>query len=82
MSDVYVMGVSCTPFGKQADKTFKDLTRDALMGLLSDTGVDVAQQIEQAWFGNCGMGTLSVSPVSQAFATPVCRIWIDAGAPV
>ena len=34
------------------DKTFKDLTREAFMGLLSDTGADVAQQIEQAWFGN------------------------------
>jgi acetyl-CoA acetyltransferase len=68
MSDVYVIGVSCTPFGKQADKTFKDLTRDAFMGLLADTGADVAQQIEQAWFGNCGMGTFG----QRNIRGPVC----------
>jgi len=42
MHDVYVIGVSCTPFGKHADKTFKDLTRDVFMGLIADTGADVA----------------------------------------
>lgn len=57
MSDVYVIGVACTPFGKQADKTFKDLTREVYLDLLSDTGSALAPQIEQAWFGNCGMGT-------------------------
>jgi acetyl-CoA acetyltransferase len=74
MSDVYVIGVSCTPFGKQADKTFKDLTRDAFMGLLSDTGVDIAQQIEQAWFGNCGMGTFGQRNIrGQVCFTPLVR---------
>jgi acetyl-CoA acetyltransferase len=74
MSDVYVIGVSCTPFGKQADKTFKDLTRDAFMGLLSDTGADVAQQIEQAWFGNCGMGTFGQRNIrGQVCFTPLVR---------
>ena len=74
MSDVYVIGVSCTPFGKQADKTFKDLTRDAFMGLISDTGADVAQQIEQAWFGNCGMGTFGQRNIrGQVCFTPLVR---------
>ena len=74
MSDVYVIGVSCTPFGKQADKTFKDLTRDAFMGLLSDTGVDIAQKIEQAWFGNCGMGTFGQRNIrGQVCFTPLVR---------
>jgi acetyl-CoA acetyltransferase len=74
MSDVYVIGVSCTPFGKQADKTFKDLTRDAFMGLLADTGADVAQQIEQAWFGNCGMGTFGQRNIrGQVCFTPLVR---------
>lgn len=57
MQDVYVLGVSCTTFGKQPDKTFKDLTRESFMDVIQDTGVELAQQIEQAWFGNCGMGT-------------------------
>ncbi|MBM3362434.1 MAG: thiolase family protein [Betaproteobacteria bacterium] len=57
MQNVYVIGVSCTAFGKQPDKTFKDLTRQAFSEVVSDIGVDMAHQIEQAWFGNCGMGT-------------------------
>ncbi len=74
MSNVYVIGVSCTPFGKQADKTFKDLTREAFMGLLADTGADVAQQIEQAWFGNCGMGTFGQRNIrGQVCFTPLVR---------
>jgi acetyl-CoA acetyltransferase len=74
MSDVYVIGVSCTPFGKQADKTFKDLTREAFMGLLSDTEADVAHQIEQAWFGNCGMGTFGQRNIrGQVCFTPLVR---------
>ena len=74
MSDVYVIGVSCTPFGKQADKTFKDLTRDAFMGLIADTGADVAHQIDQAWFGNCGMGTFGQRNIrGQVCFTPLVR---------
>ena len=74
MSNVYVIGVSCTPFGKQADKTFKDLTRDAFMGLLSDTGADIAHQIQQAWFGNCGMGTFGQRNIrGQVCFTPLVR---------
>jgi len=57
MQNVYVIGVSCTAFGKQPDKTFKDLTRQAFSEVVADIGVDVAHQIGQAWFGNCGMGT-------------------------
>jgi acetyl-CoA acetyltransferase len=57
MQDVYVIGVSCTAFGKQPGKTFKDLTREAFSQAVADTGIDLAHQIEQAWFGNCGMGT-------------------------
>ena len=74
MSDVYVIGVSCTPFGKQADKTFKDLTRDAFMAVLADTGADVAHQIQQAWFGNCGMGTFGQRNIrGQVCFTPLVR---------
>ena len=74
MHDVYVVGVSCTPFGKQADKTFKDLTRDAFMGLTFDAGADVAHQIQQVWFGNCGMGTFGQRNIrGQVCFTPLVR---------
>ena len=58
MRDVYVIGTSCTPFGKHADLSFQGLSRQAYLELLADAGLaagDVAL-IEQAWFGNCGMG--------------------------
>ena len=57
MADVYVIGVSCTPFGKQAERSFKDLTRQAYLEVLADAGLDDGGRIEQAWFGNCGMGS-------------------------
>ena len=56
MRDVYIVATSCTAFGKHADKTFKDLTRAAYTDALSDAGLARGELIEQAWFGNCGMG--------------------------
>ena len=74
MQDVYVIGVSCTAFGKQPDKTFKDLTREAYTQVVADTGVDLAQRIEQAWFGNCGMGTFGQRNIrGQVCFTPLVR---------
>ena len=46
MSDVYVIGVSCTPFGKQPDRSFKDLTRQAYLEVLSDAGLSSGDHIE------------------------------------
>ena len=58
MQKVYVIGTACTPFGKHADKSFQALSRWAYTDLLADCGLDKhsARLIEQAWFGNCGMG--------------------------
>ena len=58
MSNVYVIGSSCTTFGKHADKSFNDLVRMAYLDVLADCGIDGdgAAMIEQAWFGNVGMG--------------------------
>jgi len=58
MRKVYVIGTACTPFGKHEDKSFQDLARWAYADLLLDCGLDAhgARLIEQAWFGNCGMG--------------------------
>ncbi len=58
MSEVYVIGASCTAFGKRADMSFQALAREAYLGLLADCGLGLgdAGLIEQAWFGNCGMG--------------------------
>ncbi len=58
MNEVYVVGTACTPFGKHADRSLQALTRQAYLEVLADAGLDPgdAALIEQAWFGNCGMG--------------------------
>lgn len=60
MRKVYVIATACTPFGKHPDKSFQHLSRWAYQDLLADCGLaerrDAAALIEQAWFGNCGMG--------------------------
>lgn len=58
MSNVYVIATACTPFGKHAHRSFQDLVRWAWDDLLDDAGLGVsdARLVEQAWFGNCGMG--------------------------
>ncbi len=58
MSDVYIIGSACTPFGKHPDLSFQDLARQAYLEVLADSGLPSHDSalIEQAWFGNCGMG--------------------------
>ena len=58
MNDVYIICTSCTPFGKHTGLSFQQLTRWAYLDLLADCGLasSDAALIEQAWFGNCGMG--------------------------
>jgi acetyl-CoA acetyltransferase len=58
LSAVYVIGTGCTPFGKHAERSFSDLAQSAYLDALQDAGLTPsdAALIEQAWFGNCGMG--------------------------
>jgi acetyl-CoA acetyltransferase len=56
MDRVYIVGSACTPFGKHADKSFKTLARMAYVDVLADAGLSNGELIDQAWFGNCGMG--------------------------
>lgn len=55
MTDVYIAGVSMTHFGKQLDRSLKDLTGEALNAALADAGCDV-KLLEAAFFGNCVQG--------------------------
>ena len=57
MRDVYVIATSSTAFGKRPQDGFKDLTREVYLSCLADAGWQDGTPIEQAWFGNCGMGT-------------------------
>jgi acetyl-CoA acetyltransferase len=71
---VYVIGTSCTPFGKLPDKSFKELTRDAYLGVLANAGMSDGGAIEQGWFGNCGMGSFGQGNIrGQVCFTPLVR---------
>ena len=58
MQDVYVIGAHSTQFKKWLDLTNKQLAREALLGVLEDAGWRNGDQIENAYFSNCGMGVL------------------------
>ncbi len=74
MRDVYVIGVSTTPFGKAPERSFKDLTRESYLAALADAGLEAGEGIEQAWFGNCGMGTFGQANIrGQVCLTPLVR---------
>lgn len=74
MRDVYVIGTSCTPFGKQPDASFRDLTRQAYLAALADAGLENGDDIAMTWFGNCGMGTFGQRNVrGQVCFTPLVQ---------
>ncbi len=74
MRDVYVLGTSCTAFGKRPGDSFKALTREAYLACLNDAGWPDGAAIEQAWFGNCGMGTFGQRNIrGQVCFTPLVR---------
>jgi acetyl-CoA acetyltransferase len=56
MRAVYIIGTSCTAFGRFAERSFQALAREAYLGALADAGLPDGLAIEHAWFGNCGMG--------------------------
>ena len=57
MEDVYLVGVSMTPFGKFLDKSVKDLTREAVEAALTDAGA-TREDIGAAWFSNTTQGVI------------------------
>jgi acetyl-CoA acetyltransferase len=74
MSDVYVIGVSCTAFAKRPDASFKDLSREAYEAVLADAGLDDGALIDSGWFGNCGMDKLGQPNIrGQVCFTPLVR---------
>jgi len=55
MRDVFVAGVSMTPFGKHLERSLKSLTAEAFEGVLEDAGASTSD-IQAAFFGNCVQG--------------------------
>ncbi|MBW2622074.1 MAG: thiolase family protein, partial [Deltaproteobacteria bacterium] len=56
--DVYIIGVGMTRFGKFLERGIKDLTGEALEGVLKDSGL-TREDIEAAWFSNTMWGYYS-----------------------
>jgi len=56
-SDIYIVGVGMTPFGKFLDRSVKELTREAVTAALTDAGAQLTD-IEAAWFANAAQSTL------------------------
>ena len=74
MRDVYVIATSCTAFGKRPGDSFKELTGEAYLDVLADARWEDGRLIEQAWFGNCGMGTFGQRNIrGQVCFTPLVR---------
>lgn len=55
MRDVYIVGAHTIKFGKYLDRSIKDLTAEAVMGVLKDAGLD-KRALQSAWFANSGWG--------------------------
>jgi acetyl-CoA acetyltransferase len=52
MSQAYLLGSFCTPFGRFASKNHLALAREALDGVLNDAGLSDGQKIGKAYFGS------------------------------
>lgn len=57
MSDIYVIGIGMTPFGKFLDQSVKDLTRGAVEGALQDAGI-AKEAIGAAFFANASQSAM------------------------
>lgn len=55
MKNVYVIGSYSTRFKRWLDSSFKDLTKNAYLGVLRDAGMESGDEIEFAYFGNFAM---------------------------
>lgn len=74
MRDVWILGSASTAFGKRPDDTFKALTAEVYRAVLADAGWETGAALEQAWFGNCGMGTFGQRNIrGQVCFTPLVR---------
>jgi acetyl-CoA acetyltransferase len=52
MSDAYIVGSYSTAFGRFADRSFRDLTAEAVEGAIIDAGLASRPSLESIWFGN------------------------------
>jgi acetyl-CoA acetyltransferase len=72
--DVYIIGAFSTAFGKRPEAGFKDLTREAYLGVLADAGMPDGRDIGFGYFGNCAMHRVAQTSIrGQVCFTPLVR---------
>jgi acetyl-CoA acetyltransferase len=52
MSDAFIVGSYSSAFGRFPDASFRELTAEAVLGAVSDAGLDSGVALESIWFGN------------------------------
>ena len=57
MSDIYIVGVGMTPFGKYLDRSIKQMTEEAVGAALADAGAAIGD-VEAAYFANAAQSVL------------------------
>ena len=55
MTDIYVIGIGMTTFGRHRDLSLKQLVATAVNEALDDAGIQ-RSDVEEAHFGNCIQG--------------------------
>jgi acetyl-CoA acetyltransferase len=55
MRDVHVLGTATTPFQRWPDTSHLELTRQAVLAVLTDAGLDEGSAIGSVHFGNCAL---------------------------
>ncbi len=72
--DVYVLGIAATPVGRQPERSFSDLVREAYLGALADAGMQSGQGLRQVWFSSVLMDYWGQSSgTGHAALTPLIR---------
>jgi acetyl-CoA acetyltransferase len=72
--EAFVLGSFSSEFRKWPGKSFKDLTRDACLGVLHDAGTDSGKNVDSVWFGNSGMGAWGQTSIrGQVCLAPLIR---------
>jgi len=72
--EVYIIGVYSTEFRRWPGKSFKDLTREAYLGALADSGLVDGPAIDFAWFANSGMSAWGQTSIrGQVCLAPMAR---------
>ncbi|HET8706689.1 MAG TPA: thiolase family protein, partial [Pseudomonadales bacterium] len=54
-TDIYIVGIGMTPFGRHQDKSIKQLVASAIYNALQDADIS-REQIQEAYYGNCVQG--------------------------